>query len=375
VGRAGLIGKALVGAASAGAAAATAHTLVNLRLLRVPPPDPAPVLEGVSVLLPLRDEAHRVRPCLEGLLAQERLPHLEILVLDDDSSDGTSEVVASVVGDDRRVQVLASAGPRPGWLGKPDACDRLATRATGDVLVFTDADVVLEPHALASAVTLLRGADLDLVSPYPRQETGTAVERLVQPLLQWSWLTFLPLRAMESSPRASLSAANGQLLVCDARAYRASGGHGAVHDSVLEDLALAKVFKRTGHRVAMADGTPIARCRMYGSAAELREGYAKSLWAAFGGAYGAAAVGAGLAFLYLLPPVAAVAGRGAVRRTGMLGTAAAVLGRAAIARRVGGRTWPDPLAQPLSVLALLGLTAESFHRKRNGTLSWKGRAL
>ena len=127
-------------------------------------------------------------------------------------------------------------------------------------------------------------------SPYPRIVTGAVGERLVQPLLQWSWLTFLPLRAMERSPRPSLAAAGGQFLVVDRAGYDRAGGHAAVRGEVLEDIALARAVKRTGGRIALADGSRLADCRMYTSWRELVDGYTKSLWASFGSPAGAAAV-------------------------------------------------------------------------------------
>ena len=158
--------------ARSGALLATAgavHAAVNARALRVPPTDPPPVAERVSLLLPVRDEAHRVGPCLRSLLGQRRVPDLEILVLDDGSSDGTADVVRAIAGDDPRVRLLAGAPLPDGWLGKPWACAQLAEAATGTVLVWVDADVVLEPLAIAATVALLRESGLDLVSPYPLQ--------------------------------------------------------------------------------------------------------------------------------------------------------------------------------------------------------------
>jgi Glycosyl transferase family 2 len=334
------------------------------------------VAEPVSVLLPLRDEAGRVEPTLRSLLAQRGLDRLEIVVLDDGSSDGTADVVRGIVADDPRVRLLdgGSAPPPDGWLGKPWACARLADAATGTVLVFVDADVVLEPDAIAGTVALLRDAGLDLVSPYPRQLAVTPVERLVQPLVVWSWLTTLPLGAVEGSPRPSLAAANGQLLAVDTAAYRIVGGHGAVRREVLEDIALLRAFKRIGFRGCPADGSDIASCRMYEGAAEVVAGYTKSLWSAFGSAPGAAAVTGLLGLAYVVPPVLAVtSGDPRTRATGLGGYAAAVLGRVLVARRTGERAWPDALAHPASIAAFGALTLTSLRRHRRGSLTWKGR--
>ncbi len=362
-------------AAALGAVLATVHTTLNLRRLRVPPVDPPPVEERVSILLPLRNEAHRVLPCLEALLRQDGLVQAEILILDDGSTDETVEVVTAATAGDPRVRVIAGADLPDGWLGKPYACSQLAGAASGTALVFVDADVVLADGAVAATITLMRTSGLHMVCPYPRQVAETAAERLIQPLLQWSWLTFLPLGFAESSAQPTLVAANGQLLACDAAAYRAAGGHGSVAQAVLEDVELAKTFKRSGFTATVADGTHLATCRMYESWPQVRDGYSKSLWAAFGSPAGAVLMSALLSSLYVLPPAALVSGRGQVRFAGLVGTAAAITGRAMVARRVGGRVWPDSAAHPVSVAALIGLTARSVHQRRRGQLAWKGRAL
>jgi hypothetical protein len=374
----------LVGAASAAAALLAVHTAVNARLLRRAGCDGFgrlqrhnPQQPAVSVLVPVRNEAHRIAPCLGALLAQRHVD-LELLVLDDGSTDGTADVVRRVVGADAGTRLLDGVPLPAGWLGKPHACAQLAEAARGEVLVFVDADVVLAPDAIARTVTLLREARLDLVSPYPRQVTVTAAERLVQPLLQWSWLTFLPLRLAERLRAPSLTAANGQLLACDAASYRAAGGHGAVHDEVIEDVALARAFKRAGFRATVADGTDVATCRMYESWRDLRDGYTKSLWAAFGSPLGAATALALLGWLYLLPPLAAARalarGRPRTAAVPALGYAAGVAGRVVAARRTGGRDL-DALAHPLSVAAFAALTVRSWRHRRAGRLTWKGRPL
>jgi hypothetical protein len=365
------VGAWAVRAGSALAAAGALHELVNQRGLRVPPSDPPPVSEPVSVLVPARDEAHRIAPTLRGLLLQRGLDDLEILVLDDGSTDGTSGVVAATAAGDPRVKVLTGSPPRPGVPGKPHACAQLAAAARGRVLVFVDADVLLAPTAVAAAVTLLREARLDLVSPFPRQLADSVATRLVQPLLPWSWLVTLPLRRAERSPRPALSAANGQFLVVDTAALHRAGGFAGVAGEVLDDLALVRAVKRTGGRGGVVDGSRIAECRMYEGWADLSGGYRKSLWAAFGPAPASAAVAALLTLAYVVPAVGALGGS----RVGLAGYGAGVLSRVVAAARTGGRVWPDPLAHPLSVAAVLTLLARSWHGHRRGTLEWKGRRL
>lgn len=368
------VARFLVAAGSAGAAAGAVHAAVNAALLRRPavadPPVRPPGAPRVSLLLPVRDEAHRVAPCLRSLLAQDVT---EIVVLDDQSTDDTAAVARQVADGDPRVRLLAGAAPPAGWLGKPHACQQLAEAAhpRSDVLVFVDADVVLRPGAVAAAVRMLERLGLDLVSPYPRQVAVGPAERLVQPLLQWSWLTFLPLRAAERSRRPSLSAANGQFLAVRRAAYERAGGHAAVRDAVLDDLALLRAVKRVGGTGCVVDGSALASCRMYRGWAELRDGYAKSLWSAFGSPTGAAGVLGLLGLLYVVPPLAALAGS----RVGLGGYLAGVAGRVVAARRTGGRAFPDAFAHPASVAALGWLTVLSWRRRRAGTLVWKRRAV
>ncbi|RKN50812.1 glycosyltransferase [Micromonospora endolithica] len=363
-----------------GVAVLTAHTLVNAgRWLRRPVDRPTEVTEPVAVLLPLRDEATRVTPCLAALLAQRGVPDLRIVVLDDGSTDGTADVVRAVAGDDPRVTLLTGVAPPPGWLGKPHACWQLATRAdpAATALVFVDADVVLRPYAVAAAVTELRAARVTLLSPYPRILVATAADRLVQPLLQWLWLTFLPLRAMERSPRPSLAAAGGQFLVVDRAGYAAAGGHTAVAGKILEDVELARAVKRAGGRIALADGSRLASCRMYDDWPQLRDGYTKSLWASFGHPGAAAVVVGLLLLLYAAPPlvalVALLTGAPAVAGVALAAYAVGVLGRVVSARATGGRWWPDALAHPVSVVVLGWLTLRSYHLRKRHRLSWRGR--
>jgi hypothetical protein len=336
----------------------TVHAAVNALLLRRPGTGDRPVSQTVAVLVPVRDEATRIEPCLRALLAQRGVPNLEILVLDDGSTDGSADIIRAVGG----VRLLAGDPLPPGWLGKPYACAQLAAATDAEILVFVDADVVLAPNAVAASVAMLDG--FDLLSPYPK----IVGQSLVQPLLQWSWLTFLPLRAMERSRRPALAAAGGQFLVARAAAYRAAGGHAAVRDRVLEDIELARAVKRAGGRIALADGSSLATCRMYGSWRELIDGYGKSLWASFGSMAGAAWVIALLTTLYVLPLFT-------FSLAGLAAYALGVAGRVVTARATGARPLPEALAHPVSIVLFAWLVVVSFRRRRQGRLTWKGRRI
>lgn len=365
--------------AQAGALAAsmlTVQTIVNDRMVAEPTPG-AVVEEPVCVLIPARNEERCIGACLASVLAQRDLPNLRVIVLDDGSSDTTGEIVHRVAGFDPRVKVIDGddVPPPAGWLGKPWACHRLAQEASGSVLVFIDADVVLEPTAIASAVALMRRLGVQLVSPYPRQVAETFAERLSQPLVNWSWFATLPM-ALAQRRIPAFSAAIGQFLVVDAEAYRESGGHEPVKSHVVEDVEVLREMKRHGYLGVPVAGGSVASCRMYVGAQEVYEGYSKSLWAVFGNLPGAVGGMAAMALIYVVPPVIALTSRDRVaRRWGLLGYAAGVAGRAVVARRMGERNWPDSLMQPLSVGTFAALTGISVVRHQRGTLSWKGRSV
>jgi cellulose synthase/poly-beta-1,6-N-acetylglucosamine synthase-like glycosyltransferase len=347
------------------ALAGAIHSLSNARRLRRPEPGAASP-EPVSVLVPARDEAARIESCLRSLIGPAGVR--EIIVLDDQSTDGTG-AQARALG----AQVITGTPPPPGWLGKPWACAQLATAAdpASAVLVFVDADVRLRPDAVRAATALLEAAGLDLACPFPRQLAVTPAERLVQPLLQWSWLTTLPLRLAERSPRPSLTAACGQFVVVRRSALDRVGGFAAVRGDVLDDLALARAIKAGGGRAGVVDGTNLAATRMYEGWAELRDGYGRSLWTAFGSPAGAIGVVALLAITYVLPPLAALRGS----RLGALGYLAGVASRVVAARATGGRAWPDAFAHPASVGVFGYLTLRSLREHRRGALRWKGRPI
>lgn len=366
----------VVAGATAGSVALAVHTAVNLRFLRTPTSDPRDVPERIALLVPARNEAEHVAVTVRSALGQTGLDDLSVIVLDDGSTDGTGAILDRLAGEEPRLRVLHAPDETPpeGWLGKPWACARLAQEAEGTVLVFVDADVVLAPGAVRAVVDTLRADGFALVAPYPRQLAGSWLERLVQPLVTWSWVATIPLRWAETSLRPSLSAANGQFIAVDAAAYRSIGGHAAVRSDVIEDVALMRAVKVSGRTAVTVDGSRLAHCRMYDSPRAVVDGYAKSLWSAFGGPVGAIAVNTLLLALYVVPPLAAVAAPTArTRQIGLIGYAAGAASRALVARRTGERVLPDTLLQPASIGAFVALNAISWRRHRRGENTWKGR--
>lgn len=368
--------RTLVKAGALISAGVTANLAINLTQAKRPTPPRTAITESVSVLIPARNEAHRIAPLIHSLLAQQGLDDAEFIVLDDGSTDGTADVVTSIAQRDARLRVIREPDEDPpaGWIGKPWACHRLAHHARGTVLVFLDADVVLTPWAIAASVQSLREGGFQLIAPWPRQVAISGAERITQPILNWAWMSLLPVGLAMRSPNPMWSAANGQFLVFDAAAYRSAGGHTVVAGQVIEDITIMYNLKRHGYRATPIIGAEIAECRMYTSAAEIYEGYTKNLWSVVPSELSAIGIFAAAAVVYALPPIAAIASRNpSTRRWGAAGYAAATLGRAIVANRTGERAFPDALAHPISIMAMVGFMGVSKVRREQDTLRWKGR--
>lgn len=236
----------------------------------------------VSVLVPARNEAETISACLASLL-QQRYPDFEVIVLDDGSSDDTGNLIDAVAAHYPQLVVLHSTGnPPAGWTGKSYACARLAERATGEWLLFTDADTVHSAQSLEQGISLASRLHVSLLSAIPCQRTETWSERvLVSFLLDFLPLVAVSLRAMWHGPsggrRMPRVVANGQYVLVRAEKYRAVGGHASIRSALVDDFALARRFQDHGYTVALVDGTSLLACRMYRSAAEVWQGFSKNL--------------------------------------------------------------------------------------------------
>ena len=346
----------------------------------------SPVTERISICIPARNEVGTLPALIDDLTRQQLCTDLKVVVLDDDSTDGTTAAANAAAAGDPRIRVVTSdAPPPPGWTGKAAACAELARLAdeedvNASVIVFVDADVRLEPGAVAAAVRMLRRRGDGLLCPWPEQRAGSAVERLVQPLLAWSWMSTLPVPVANALPLPSMAVACGQFMAFDRAAYRAIGGHSCVAGSATEDLDLARALRRRGFSTSVASAAGLIRCRMYDSAADLRSGYSRWLWSVFGGPAGSTAAALTLSVIYLVPPVAALTSTGSTRRLGVAGYLAGTVSRMAARRRESGSRFGlgdviDAALHPLSILAFVGLVSESHLCMQRGSLSWKSRPM
>ncbi|KAA2212396.1 glycosyltransferase [Teichococcus oryzae] len=238
--------------------------------LRAAPSGPA----LVSILIPARDEAAQIEGCLRAALASQDAA-IEVVVMDDGSRDDTAAIVRRVATQDPRVRLLAAPPLPQGWTGKVHACARLAEAARGTHLLFIDADVRLRSHAAAAMVSHAEKHDLALVSGVPRQQMGTLGEALTVPVINLMMLGYLP-QGGRRGTRASLAAACGQLVLAEAAAYRAAGGHAAAPAVLHDALALARRMRARGFRTEVVDGSRLATCRMYRGFAEAWGGFSKN---------------------------------------------------------------------------------------------------
>lgn len=343
-------------------------TVFNHLTILQPQPGHKAISRRVVALIPMRNESRNARGVIDSALSQERLADFAVQVIDDGSTDGTTEILREI-SDPRFSWQLGGELP-VGWLGKNYALHSLAGNSSGDYLVFIDADVRLARFAIADSIELMERRNLDYLCPYPRQIALSTLERLIQPLLQWSWFASLPLLFAERSLKASTVVANGQFFIVRANAYQAIGGHESIKDEVLDDMELARALRAAGYRGTVVDGSAIASCRMYESDSELISGYLKSQWRAFGGTSGAVFAILLLSASSLLPAVLTLTGS----TIGIFCMSALWLSRIIVAVRVKSPIISS-IFHPIAIGFWIYLIIRSIVGKRRNQLSWRGRKI
>jgi hypothetical protein len=243
---------------------------------RAPLPREGRAPPRVSVLIPARDEEGVIGACVEAALASRGV-EVEVVVLDDHSGDRTADIVREARARDARVRLEVAPALPKGWCGKQHACEALARLARHDLLLFIDADVRLSPGAAARAVAFLEESGASLVSGFPRQETGSLLERLLLPLIHVVLLGYLPIGMMRRRPTdPAFGAGCGQMFLARRGAYGRAGGHAAVRRSMHDGLALPRAFRAAGFATDVFDASDTAVCRMYAGNRACWAGLAKN---------------------------------------------------------------------------------------------------
>lgn len=234
------------------------------------------VVSPISVLIPARNEEANIAEALRSILRSSGID-FEIVVLDDDSTDRTAEMVRKFAVADSRVRLETTQSLPSGWCGKPFVCNQLAALARHPLLVFIDADVrVSRPDSLARLARFVVQSGAALVSGVPRQEMRCLMEKIIIPLIHFVLLGFLPFRRMRAGTDPRYAAACGQIVAVRQDAYKQAGGHASIPDRLHDGVALARTFRAHGLPTDLFDATDTFHCRMYGSASEVWFGFAKN---------------------------------------------------------------------------------------------------
>lgn len=233
----------------------------------------------LSVLIPARNEEDKIGTCVESLLSQD-YPDFEIIVLNDNSTDRTEGILHKLVLNDGRLKVIQGKYLPPDWLGKHWACHQLYREATGDLLIFTDADTVHSPDTLRCTAAALAEEQADMISIVPHHILGTLAEKLVMPYFALGVFAVVPLPKMLRPQKTYLSS-SGKLMAFKRQAYEKCGGFEEIRMNVLDDLELPQRIVASGLRYRVFDGTNNVSTRMYHSYNEVCEGLTKNMFAAY----------------------------------------------------------------------------------------------
>lgn len=320
----------------------------------------------VSVLVPAREEEADIGNLLEAL-SKMGGDNIEIIVCNDNSTDGTERVVLEYAAKDSRVRLIKSGDMPKGWLGKNFACYQLAGAARGKHLLFVDADVVLSGEVVSDAVAYAQRYGIGLLSVFPKQIKKTTGEKKSVPLMNFILLTLLPLVFVRVSPFKSHSAANGQFMLFDADTYREFQPHERFKESAVEDIAIARFLKGRKINTACVTGEERIECRMYNSYPDALNGFSKNIFSFFGGS-------PVMAFLFWL-----LSSFGIIPVLMFDGYLALVyLLGVVLIQMIYAMTCKQDVADtlryfPANMLFMLRVMIQALRVKRKGSYLWKGR--
>ena len=251
------------------------HNQYHLDIIVTPAPPPAEA-PLISICIPARNEENNIRRCVESALGQD-YPNIEVIVLDDRSTDSTLTQLAEMASRDPRLLPINGTDLPEGWAGKPHALFQASAVAHGEWLCFVDADTFLAPQAISSCYAKAIETHADMFTTMNEQILGTFWEKVVMPLVMTALsVGFSPRKVNDPNTRDAI--ANGQFIMIRRTVYDAIGGHEKVKDQIVEDKAISEQVKWNGHRLIVADGSQVIRTRMYTSLPSMWEGWTKNIY-------------------------------------------------------------------------------------------------
>lgn len=328
---------------------------------------------SVSLLVPARNEESNISRCLKSLLAQD-YPRMEIIVLDDQSTDDTASIIDGMIADGHNMRLLRGQPLPAEWLGKNWACHQLSEVASGEILIFTDADTHHARDAVRKTVATMHTFSAGLLSIFPQQITKTLAEKLVVPVVNLLLYSTLPLRFAYWFSSPALAAANGQWMAFTRTAYHNTGGHTAVKNKIVEDVEMSRLIKRQGERLMVMPGNNLVFCRMYNSWRGVWEGFSKNLFGLTGNTYSTFFVFLFVLFFACVFPYIAVffAGGEPLLLAALI---ANLLLRSVLALRFKLPFISGVLLHPFGVLFTQLIAFNSMIKSRTGKLTWRNRTI
>ncbi len=336
----------------------------------------------VSVCIPARNEEAVIAQCLRDVLAQDFDGLSQVILVDDCSEDSTTDRANEAAAGDSRLLIIPGEGPPPGWMGKSAACWRAQQAATGEWLLFVDADVRLHPRALSVALGAARQYDADMVSWLGELTTKSFWEHVVMPFIGDVIVLSAPLKKV-NDPACDDCLANGQFILIRRSAYDTVGGHEAIRSSVVDDVSLGRAVKHHegGERLSfvLLHSIGLMKVRMYGSLREIWDGFSKNFYSGAQERLGWMTVGASFVLLTSVLPFVCLpllwwssgpqaAAPAALAVAGVLGYRHCTLG---LIPAPGWSVLLHPIAAAITVAIMTNSTLAGLGLKR--PTRWKGR--
>jgi glycosyltransferase involved in cell wall biosynthesis len=333
-------------------------------------------LPSLSMLIAAKDEEENIGRCVEGLLAQD-YPKLQLVVIDDRSTDRTGSIIDGLAARDPRLVAVQVKELRPDWFGKNNAMRGGLEHATGNWLCFSDADCAYDsPHLLTAAVRYALREKVDFLSVLPRLEAGTFWERVVQPVAGAIMVFWFPPHKV-NSPKSTRAYANGAFMLMPRKTYDAIGGHEPVKATLNEDMHMARRVKAAGLRLRVIRGGDLYRVRMYAGLNHIWRGWSRIFYGCFG-TFPRLLVSFLMLSIFSLSPYITLLASPLVRAAWPWLTAAAgfaILMQQSILWRFygvtgSGRVWAT--TYPLGAALCLGMTLNAMRRLAGTTTTWRG---